>query len=437
MTPFDRSFRNLFTPQNFLLSFGQWCRFLKAKISQKFLGKTSYLLLFLLPTTLIWGAEYNRYLPHPPKPVQHSKEEHLPEITPPVSPMGTNNYDVNFEAGFLWWTANVTNLSYATKYAVVDVGSNAAPGTTSIQPERISEFDWEWSPGARTSFGVTTNYDGWDVTADWLYFHNSFNDSQGVHAPIPFRNQPIGTELLSNAWAPFSAVDSMVTRIVGEGGFQMNQVDLLVGRNFWLSPRLTLRPYGGARGHFSHLDFRSKKTLDGTSMNQEVGFAQWNDYQKQKFWSVGIVGGFDTSWNIYKALNIFGSGGMSLCYGPFKNRTHFRTILRSANRLQIVHETHTRRNHDQVWTLQQIIDLALGIRIQNQWINPKFHETFRLILDIGWEMHLYPSYNHLDQVTSDNATFGPGATINAPMTYRPAKGNLSLSGFILRGRCEF
>lgn len=397
------------------------------------------LLIFFLPCALAWSAGYNRYVPPPQKTT--AKHAVAPMVTPPVSPMETNDYDITFEADFLWWTSNVTNLSYATKYEVVPLGNASAPGTSTTQPKRIYDFDWDWAPGVRIAFGINTNYDGWDVAVDWTYFYNSFNDTKNVQSPIPtflgFETNPIGTELLSNGWSDFSAADSMATSITAEGGVQMNQVDLALGRNFWLSRRITLRPFSGVRAHFSHLDLRSKKTFEGTGGSSLVGFAQWNDNQKQKFWSVGIVGGFDSSWNIFKALSLFGSGGFSLCYGPFTNVTHYLTHIRSPDRTTITHESHIRRTHDQVWTYQQIIDFAIGFRIEKTWINPQFKETFRMMLDIGWEAHLYPSYNHLDQTTSDNSTFNNASSIDAPVTFRPARGNLSLSGFIVKSRFEF
>ena len=398
------------------------------------------LLILFLPFALLWSADYNRYMP-PPQTKAPVRQAPMKEITPPVSPMATNDFDITLEADFLWWTSNVTNLSYTTKYEVMTAGNVPAPGTRTTQPTRVSEPDWCWNPGVRVAFGINTNHDGWDLTADWTYYYNSFKNSKSVAEPIPTflpsASNPMGTELLSTNFSEFSAAHSMASRTSAEGGFQMNQVDLELGRNFYFSRRLTLRPFGGVRGHFSHLDLRSKKTFEGSGASSLIGFAKWNDNQKQKFWSVGIVGGFDSSWNIFKSLGIFGSGGFALCYGPFKNITHFLTHMRSPDRSDVIQETNIRKVHDQVWTYQQIVNLALGIRFDKSWINPNFHETFRVILDLGYELHLYPSYNHLDQATSDNSAFSEGTTISTPITYRPSKGDLSTSGLVFRGRFEF
>ena len=378
------------------------------------------------------SAPYNRYLP-PSTPT--SPHPASPVITPSVSPMESNAFDITFEADFLWWTANVTDLSYATRYQVIGSGA-----TTTTQPDKISEFNWDWNPGVRAAVGVNTNYDGWDVAANWTYFYNSFADTKTVSAPIPSMlalGNPPGTALLSNSWSNFSASNSMATRLTGEGGFQMNQVNLELGRHFLLSQRLSLRPFWGVRGHFSHLDFRSKKSFEGTGGSSISGFAEWNDYQKQDFWAVGVLGGFDSSWNVFRFLYIFGSGGLSLCYGPFKNVTHFTTHIRSPDRADVIHDSRIRRNHDQVWTLQQVLDLALGIRLEQAWISREHREAFRMVLDIGWEMHLYPSYNHLDQGTSESTPITVAPAVDAPISYRPASGDLSLSGFVVRGRFEF
>ncbi|MCB1107662.1 MAG: hypothetical protein KDK76_06175 [Chlamydiia bacterium] len=402
--------------------------------------KTLPLLLFLIPT-FAWSAPYNRYTPPSPKQVVEETPP-PPVITPPVSPMPTNRYDITFEGDFLWWTATVTNLSYATKYEVIPVENVPPQPNSTTQVDKIYEHDWDWSAGVRAALGLNTTHDGWDLTTDWTYFSNSFNAEEKVHSPINtfFTEEanPIGTQLLSNAFSNFSVADSMATKIVAEGGFQMNQIDLELGRNFWISPRLKLRPYGGARAHFSHLDFRSRKTFEGNGNSTLVGFAEWNDRQKQKFWGVGILGGIDTSWNLYKALHIFGAGSFSLAYGPFKNTTTFKTIIRNANRSAILHQGDHKRLHDQIWTMQRTLDLSLGLRLENTWVNPQFQETFRMILDLGWEMHLYPGYNHLDQTASDRSNFSNNSTLSTPMAYYlPCRGNLTLSGLVFRGRFEF
>lgn len=217
----------------------------------------------------------------------------------------------------------------------------------------------------------------------------------------------------------------------------MNQMDLEVGRNFYLNRFLSVRPYGGVRGHLSHLNFRSKRTFEGSDASFQVGYGKWNDHFKQQFWGVGPLVGVESSWKLGKNLAIFGMGGFSFLYGPFDNRTHYKTFTLSPDRTEVYQRTCHKVHHDRIWSLQQVIDLALGIRIENTWAEQSHQEALRMMLDVGWEAHIYPSYADFNQTVGFSGTFGGSSSISSPNTYLPSNGKLTLSGLIVRGRFEF
>ncbi|NRA91019.1 MAG: hypothetical protein HRU43_07855 [Simkaniaceae bacterium] len=396
------------------------------------------LLILLVPLASLYAANYNRYLPPPPKQ-EVQKGPPPATITPAFSPIKGNTYDIALQADVLCLTSSITNLSYATKHEALPSGNALLPNSSNLAPQKAYEFDWGYSPGVRVSFGVNTDFDGWDFALDWTYFSNGFKESKKVPAVpngIDLDFPPIGTELLSNSWSDFSSSDSLATSISAKGNVQLNQLNLMTGRKFLLSRRLALRPFGGVRALFSHLDLRSTKGFETAGQAALTNLIVWNDRRKQKVWSVGTVVGVDSSWNIYKSFSLFGSGDIALCYGPYKNHTSLKTHSQSTAILADSH-TNSRFNHDQIWTLQQILDLAFGFRYEKTWNNPKFDERFRMVLDFGWESHVYPGYNHIDQATSTQTILDSTSIYNTPTTFRSSNGSLSLAGIVFRGHFQF
>lgn len=351
-----------------------------------------------------------------------------PQITPPNGPLDHHNADIAFDVEFLWWYVTMTNLNYAFESQIIDQQDlNAVNPARTVVPKKIYEFDWGWDPGVRLGLGVVTNHDGWDVYADWTYTYNSTSDVKSVpplaSSTLNAATIPFGTNVLATSWGLFG-VRTPLTRVSGRWSLLFHQIDLELGRKFWISRTLSLRPYGGLRGHWSRTYLRIKGNFEGTDAASPVGFLEETDRYHQRFWGVGLLGGIETAWHITKNWSVFIDGALSLIYGPFNQKTSFKQFATNPAGVQTTLVS-TNMRHDDIYTLQSIYDLAIGLR----WETTLYNEAYRLLFDAGWENHFWPHFNHLDANITGNSPIA-----NAFMS---SNGDLTLIGLVLRGRFEF
>ncbi|MCB1081944.1 MAG: hypothetical protein KDK63_02230 [Chlamydiia bacterium] len=362
----------------------------------------------------------------------HAPKEDKPcQITPPYSPL-SSKVDFILDLEFLYWYANVTDLDYAIKRETIRVPGqfNNAIETTAIKKER---FDNEWGPGVRAGIGVIGAEDGWDLYAHGLYFDISTSDSKDLNPITDFLNiDDPGAQYYSSPWLflapnsgsfnnPFGVI--AYSHISGSWHLEHYQVDLELGRKFWISQRVTLRPFIGVRG------FHSESRLK-IHASRPLGFflEQQDERLKatQKNWGVGLLSGINTSWHITPRWSVYADTGVALTYG--------RLHIHESDRIHQIAEippnpptttvSITVPLRDSYYKLMPFVDLGTGLRFENTFSDNKY----RLLLSAGWETHFLFDYNELLRGTNQSSE-----TTDLPS----ANGNLTLSGFVLRGRFDF
>ena len=113
-------------------------------------------------------------------------------INPSGRPEVKDGADVFVTADLLVWQAHENGLGYVVKAN----GPNLTKSHT-----REPHFNWD--PGFRVGFGINTPHDGWDLYANWTYYHTKArsNVSNGTEYPV-FANPTYiggGTASSSNA----------------------------------------------------------------------------------------------------------------------------------------------------------------------------------------------------------------------------------------------
>lgn len=344
-------------------------------------------------------------------------------ITPSVGYRTSDRPSIVTQGEFLFWTADVGNLSYGLKSAVQSRNSSVNPNQTGLVDKKKEEFNWGWDPGVRAKLGVISDYDGWDFLSSWTYFYTSETTSKTVE---PFHsndfgnvnNNPIGTEVFSSSWFVFND-QTRFNKLKAKASILFNQIDLNQGRNFWISDYLSIRPFMGVRGYWTRLYFH----LNGSrSIGSDIGAADAMARAKQNSWAVGLLSGLNTDWHLGCGFSLFGEFDFALAYG--RTRVHLkRTFFEENNASTQIDRNVTGRTKDSFYQIHPFCDLGIGLRY-----NHDFDKTLRLILDAGWEYHTILKFNQFFKSTSREEGF----------TDLPSqRGNLSMTGLVIRGRVEF
>lgn len=351
------------------------------------------------------------------------------DATVAAGPLPSNDIDVILDAEFLYWNSSISNMPYAVKNVLLDTNSVVNPNLAELTPKTVYQVDTSWDPGARVGLGVVTSHDGWDLYADWTYFYTSETDSKSV-APFvigQFGNNtvnPIGTEALYNPWATtVSGTFSVFNHIASKWSLLFNQLDLTLGRKYWISQNLTLHPFVGVRGHWSRLHFRLRSRYNNNPDPTGTQTIDRNDRLKQKVWSVGLLGGLNTAWHMTKSFSIFAQGDVALTYGQFNGRHQF-SYHRTDDTGAVTFDFNPTIDFEEIYALITTLDLALGLRYETTFSN----DSYRFQLDLGWENHIWINYNKLmANATNDTTLYRPNQQV----------GDLTMSGIVTRVRFDF
>jgi len=157
---------------------------------------------------------------------------------------------------FLYWYAGEDNLSYRATAQRLGFEGLAAENSN-LQPRTsftsYLDIDTEWDPGFRIGLGWNSDCDGWDAFLNWTYMKNTSKDSTSTDlVSVDISGLPVeGAPYLINPWVNFEASSDFrglpyyFNKISAKWQLYFNQIDLEIGRKYWLSPCFTLLPYAG------------------------------------------------------------------------------------------------------------------------------------------------------------------------------------------------
>ncbi len=330
-------------------------------------------------------------------------------------------------ADFLYWYGKETGLSYALK-------GESIPTTSNFDfpaPREVKWMEESWDPGVRIGIGSNDFCDGWDLSLYWTYFHTEKKQSTSLGEPA--------TEFLFNPWSGLSffldlvaeETDVLSSTASAKWDLSYNTFDIELGRNYWLSPSFSMRPYMGIRGGWTDTNFSDKSF--GTVVD-DLGVTDtfFDDIKfKNKFWGVGFSGGFQPNWHLGCGFSIIGNADMALLWGRFDiNRTEL--LVFGSDDPSERAEINAGKSKSDFSAMQAILDLGAGLRYESTYCC----DRYRLALDLGWEHHIWFDHNHRIQYTA-GLSLPSNEAIVLLDSYNETYGNLVFGGLVVRARFDF
>lgn len=221
-----------------------------------------------------------------------------------------DGYGVDVSLDVLYWRTNVEG----TRYTMSDDGTNVIPW--SGQQKNISP-SWDW--GFRLGVGYNFDHDDWDGQIQYTYFKNTFSSTTASGA-----NDQVTTER-AVPWI-VSGVTSSPTNYAGTATSKFNlffnNLDLNLGRHYFVSSDLSLRPFIGVQTSWMWMkqettytgnSLSGNITPDDTSLaNNAIGV-----FEKSDFWGIGPEFGMGSRWILGNGFSVFGLLQGALLYGNF------------------------------------------------------------------------------------------------------------------------
>ncbi len=321
-------------------------------------------------------------------------------INPPGRPQVRDGADLFLFGDLLVWNAHENGLPVA----VVNKNANF-----NLSNSEVKNIHSEWDAGFRVGIGYNTPHDGWDLNLSWLRFHTDGHKRIHAHSNrfiFPTRNHP----------QDHLAFQASCQKAHSHWKMHLDQLDLDLGREFFVSKWLTLRPHFGVRTDWINQKWETNYrnfAFSPTPNKLEVEY-------KDNWWGLGLEGGLDTQWGLGSGWSLFGNLTGAIVYGfhaidvddvdsPAQNNTTSKgKFVDLDNSYRISHP---------------ILDLVMGLRYDHMFSNDRFH----LGLQLGWEHHVYFSQNQFPVFVDDVSL---GSIVSN-------QGDLTLQGWSIGARFDF
>lgn len=233
------------------------------------------------------------------------------EITPNAGPRVAHGADVFITANFIWWKATQDGLRYAsTGLAGASTAADPFVNASSGKSKSVGE---DWAPGFKVGLGLNLGHDGWDVFAQYTWLHASNSNSVSGDGTNVFVVGNYATNASqSTGGQPTIFVGERAT---GSWDLHFNVIDLELGRNFYLSQYLTMRPHIGFKGTWQDQDMTFKYYAQNSFQLENGGAGGGNlpvtgPYQakgKTYTWGIGVRGGLNVAYYMAKSWSLYGN----------------------------------------------------------------------------------------------------------------------------------
>ncbi|MCH9630954.1 MAG: hypothetical protein S4CHLAM37_09650 [Chlamydiia bacterium] len=363
-------------------------------------------------------------------------------ITPNASPVVQHGVDVFISADFIYWTGRMDGLGYAYTGDLLGTEAEDAafinqPAGVNVAPGRVHYVKRKWDPGFKVAIGLDLGHDGWDLGAEYTWFRTKPSGSLtagtdlGTSIIPTFQSSPVAVQNVSEAGNNLVIGDASA-----KYRLHFNAIDLSLGRNFFVSPRLTTRPHFGLKGTWQTQRFKPKydnitgtvveEPGDGNVITTSISNAFYHHNFKQNYWGVGIRTGMDTSWQFTKSFGIYGNWALSALWGQFDTKrkdttqsteTITNTTDPDSDETNTVLPSRMVDVTNKFHTLSPVLELALGLRY-DYWFSDN---DYRFRIQAGWEEQVWFDQNQLFDI----------------QVLTPLTGNLIFQGFTLKVRFDF
>lgn len=361
-------------------------------------------------------------------------------VNAPVRPITCNGDWMITVAGF-YWSAAQDGMEYAIDNQASFGGQGLVPPTNlpavlTINNITNAEYlspDCTWDFGFKLGLGYNTTCDGWDFGILWTWYRNTSH----THDEAEFDDN----HALMPIWSDFNDVFGtalFATDIETDWRLKLNLVDIELGREYWVSQLVTLRPFIGLR--IATIDqkfdiehkggsWSAANTLDPADNPRLTNDATFeNDFK-----GIGPRAGLNSIFHLGCGWGIYGDLAASIVYGRFE-------IDEREDNHEAIPPFHKTRIMDVGSDFRKsspMLDLALGI----QWGGLFCECQYGITVNLGWEQHIF---FHQNQFWRNNqmALAGDFQTDadpnpNSHNSYHQRRGDLTTQGVTLTVVFEF
>jgi hypothetical protein len=323
------------------------------------------------------------------------------EVTAPVSfPLNSDQQWYTKES-YLFWKPFQADIDYGAKSNVTE-SFIPPPNLMDIinTDVKTKKPKFDWNSGVRIAVGrYLSNHDSWDISLIGTYFYGDGSDKSHVI--------PEGENAFSPLFFPQDLFEEFIAPTSNRVSWHLNYytTDLVFGREFPMTPHLTVHPYFGIRAGFIYQDYLNRG--DGTFIDQpdgEIEFVQYRNHLKNNFWGAGPRVGADFAFQIDSHWSILGNFAAAFLWGQtsVKEKLVADEILTLIG-LSVTDTPLSFRLRDKDQVVRTNLEGSFGFGWE-QWVND--HKV-RLNPSLVFEGSVWFSMNEIPQLMQEVFTTPP------------------------------
>jgi len=328
-----------------------------------------------------------------------------------ASPKGENGLYIFVDP--LYWHAKVGGTEFA--FTVEIPQQTLDPEFIGNPPQKggvkANSFNWDW--GLRVGLGTHLGSDNWDINANYTWFETNQTATVQKNAPAFVR----ATRINEIIW---------MKRAKSSYSVGYNNVNLELGRSYFISENVSTKPYLGLKSAWIDLDQNIHYTLTFLDGPNAAEGRIVKVIGKSFLWGMGPRGGVNMEWYLGDGFSIAGNLAGALIYGYARGSEHFKPDGNIIQGVSIERRIKS-KTHRFIPTAQMFLGLI--------WETFMFEKTKHLTLGAGYEVEYYWRAN---QMTNMEDTSTPNIFIGAR---RDQVQNISedvmFYGITLKARLDF
>ena len=223
-------------------------------------------------------------------------------------------------------------------------------------------------------------FDGWDTYAGYTWVSMPWNTSTTNSDDANNFSSYIRKTPLSGILKVMPIEKSSCSRKL-----QYNILDLELGRNFFISKRLTLRPNFGIKlaRMFDKINLDENALLSSDTTNLTC---------RQTLSGIGTRAGLNTVWHASRNFGFYGDIACTALWGNFHDKVSSSTSINGVSASGTVSTT--------TQTIIPVIEAGLGATYM-VWF---YEEAYQFYAKAGWEEQIWIDYNHININGTPNNT---------------------------------
>lgn len=321
-------------------------------------------------------------------------------ITPSTAPIVNEGVNLFISADFIYWYSSLDKASSVSNYTAYDVSSSQSPygSSSDLNTEtsrNTAKHPSSMDPGFKVAAGMTFDYDGWDSLLEYTWIHPK--DSKiGSGSDFSVDSYIFGRSF-------FGSHDNHSTAYKDSWFIHFNNFNWELGRSFFVSPKLVMRPHMGFRATWQKQGLTTTlggSTLtiyddsDGGVTSTSIGIESTKNIQTQRYWGFGIRSGLNLNWLLSRNWSLLGNFAITPLWGHLKSKDTIRfSNVTSGGGIfgqydSLSSATSFTNENYAIHHINMVYDFMMGVR----WDCYFSDDAYRLTIQAAWEEQLWSNF---------------------------------------------